>query len=394
MTGGSIEAQKGDKSDSELMFWKVAAGSVVGSNHESHGKNCEDAWAIARSQRSESSTEVVALCVCDGAGSAQHGGLGARITSRFAANYLIDHFEQFFNDGEAQKRCLIREAKRVLEEESLQLSAKLRSFACTIVAVACGIDGKWIAIHLGDGGIVAKVDGIARGISYPMKGEYSNQTFFVTDKDAEEQIKFYSSIDDTNTTAPSGFMVFSDGVERLLIEMKTGEIAVAASNMMDWLRQYGETEVTTAINSELIELFKPRTSDDCTIGILARVDSQCSTQPQERTIWHGPIHHDKLSDESMASTDPPVAASVQHQDSVSSSTLAYPEIGSNESAKLSGQNIDNFSAAQSLCNATNCSVVNRTTLRRTLFYTFGFVLGFYVGITIPLLLLLLFGYTF
>src|SRR5262245_47976773 len=57
--------------------WNVLYGSVAGTSHEGRGEPCQD-YALARICRPEGGPVLVAACA-DGAGSARHADLGARL---------------------------------------------------------------------------------------------------------------------------------------------------------------------------------------------------------------------------------------------------------------------------------------------------------------------------
>lgn len=251
--------------------WMAVAESVVGTQHEADGRSCEDGSSIARSIRNDG-VEIVSICVCDGAGSARYGGEGARITSKIVGEYLVEYFDQFLEDSRIKTKALVDRVQSTLKLEAAALSTELRLFACTLVAVCCDSHGKWVALHLGDGGIFAKLNGEVKGISLPMKGEHANTTFFVTDKDAAEQIDCYSSLDLAVPCKATAFMLFSDGVENSLITHQTGEIAAAASSMMQWLEKFPEKEVSQGLRNQLQEVFRVRSSDNCTIGLMALLE--------------------------------------------------------------------------------------------------------------------------
>ena len=54
--------------------WRVVGASVRGPDHERDGSPCQDAWAAG-----SFGAGGVCLCLCDGAGSASHAEVGARV---------------------------------------------------------------------------------------------------------------------------------------------------------------------------------------------------------------------------------------------------------------------------------------------------------------------------
>ena len=249
--------------------WKVAGASVIGKQHERAGGRCEDAWSSARCALA-SGHEALAVCVSDGAGSEANGWVGAQMTSRVLAKWLVDNIEKVFGGVAAdRKRLIVSTSKRVLRRAAASSGAALKSYACTIVAVLTATDGRWLTVHIGDGAIVGSFGGAFRAVSLPRKGEFANETFFVTDSDAIESIDIRSGEVEAGDSSPPpcAFALFTDGVEGSLVNRHTGEVSKAFGGMFDRLLNDSETEVATALEYTLTHVFRERTGDDCSLAL-------------------------------------------------------------------------------------------------------------------------------
>jgi len=252
------------------LTWRVAAASVIGKQHEDAGGRCEDAWYITRRVVPGVDQEVVATCVCDGAGSASRGWLGAALVSKLVSSWLVANFVRMQEmSKEDVGHEVVATAKRSLRRLAAKEHINLREFACTIVAVAVAQDGRWVAIHLGDGGIIGQFSTGLKPVSVPKKGEFANETFFVTDDDAATNIDIQMSSSTAEPTSPSGFALFSDGVEASLVNRRSMEVAPVLATMLGWLIENSEEEVTEAIEANLKTVFRQKTGDDCTLALLA-----------------------------------------------------------------------------------------------------------------------------
>jgi serine/threonine protein phosphatase PrpC len=242
---------------------------VIGKQHEDAGGRCEDAWHAVRRVVPGVDQEVVATCVCDGAGSTSKGWLGAVLVSKLVSNWLVANFARVLEMSKDDAgRKVVATAKRCLRRLATKECVNLREFACTMAAVAVAQDGRWVALHLGDGGIVGQFDTDLKPICVPKKGKFVNETFFVTDEDAASNVDIQTSLRTGYPTLPSGFALFSDGVEISLLDRRSMQVAPVVATMLGWLVENSEKEVTEAIEANLKAVFREKTSDDCTLALL------------------------------------------------------------------------------------------------------------------------------
>ncbi|MCI0640322.1 MAG: protein phosphatase 2C domain-containing protein [Gemmataceae bacterium] len=252
--------------------WRAAAASVIGTQHEHAGGRCEDAWHVTRRFVPRVQQEVVAACVCDGAGSASQGWLGASLVSKLVSSWLVENFVTILElSKEDSSREIVAAAKRPLRRLARKSRLILREFACTVVAAAAAQDGRWVAVHVGDGGIVANFQEGLEAICLPKKGEFANETFFITDNDAATKIDIQASSTADGPRLASGFVLFTDGVESSLVNRRTMAIAPALATIFGWFVGTSNEEVSNAIEENLRGVFREKTGDDCTLAVLARM---------------------------------------------------------------------------------------------------------------------------
>jgi len=155
--------------------WQVVGASVRGPDHAREGSPGQDAWA-----RGLFGGRGACVCLCDGAGSASHAEVGARVVADAVVAALAEA-----PAGESAATETLRRAcaagRAALLQRAADLAVAPTALACTLVAAVC-MDG-WVAVaHLGDGAVVGRRadDGELALLSAPDRGEYVNETWFVT----------------------------------------------------------------------------------------------------------------------------------------------------------------------------------------------------------------------
>lgn len=242
--------------------WKCSGASVKGNSHEINGIECQDVWTKYVYQN------VIAVCICDGAGSAKHSRIGAEITSKIVTQWLAVFFDEAFGKPLGVFVTVHTEIISALCNKATELQCELQELSCTLVAVAVDNAGRYVYWHLGDGGIITRCDNELRVLSTPQKGDYANETYFVTEEDVAEYLQFGVSIEETQNI--TGFAVFSDGLEMLLYSHATLEVAPAVAGMLNWHTQADEKTISQVIEKNLTDVFRQKTNDDCSLVLLTR----------------------------------------------------------------------------------------------------------------------------
>ena len=250
--------------------WKLAGASIIGKQHEDAGGQCEDAWSSVR-RALPCGHEVLAVCVSDGAGSVANGRVGAQMTSRVLANWLAENVEKVFSSVEDDKKWSIASTlKRGLRRAAERNGCEIKSYACTVVAILTVTDGRWLTVHLGDGAIVGRFGDNLKAVSVPRKGEFANETFFITDNDAAESLDIQESSNYETNLPASAFAMFTDGVESSLVNRRSGEVSRSLSDMFGWLSTNSEQDVSEALENNIRQVFRQRTGDDCSLAIVVQ----------------------------------------------------------------------------------------------------------------------------
>jgi hypothetical protein len=170
--------------------WKLLAGSAAGTSHEHRGEPCQDYVHTLLVEEGPAPALIVACA--DGAGSASHAGLGARLACltfiRLASAALRDGFPISAIDSGCI-RGWHEQIRGQLSLEACLRNLELRDFACTLLTAVVG-DGAAVFSQIGDGAIVYREAGALKTAFWPQAGEYASTTFFLTGEDFAEKLAF------------------------------------------------------------------------------------------------------------------------------------------------------------------------------------------------------------
>jgi hypothetical protein len=194
-------------------LWQVVHAQAVGSSHLSSGLPCQDvaAWRLLPSG-------ILAIALADGAGSAPLAEVGANLAVAEALSSLenspanqtpeqVDAWAAAIQQAfEAARDSLAREA----EAAGLQPNV----FATTLTCLAA-THQEVIFGQVGDGVLVARnPQGDLFTLTQPQRGEYANETLFLTMPEALERGFFNVELLDVAALA-----VMSDGLSRLALHL-------------------------------------------------------------------------------------------------------------------------------------------------------------------------------
>lgn len=194
--------------------WRGVACSVVGTSHEESGRQCDDVSVVL---------EVGAatlLVVSDGAGSARHARKGATVAVGASAESAATRLAAGEAPGDSEGwRSLLREcllaARRAIDE----CPEPPEELSCTLL-IAIVHEETVAAARIGDGWVVAQDhDGVVRAILWPEKGEYFNETVFVSSDRFLERAAF--QVEPSNRL--SAVAVLSDGLEMVACDLAAQE---------------------------------------------------------------------------------------------------------------------------------------------------------------------------
>ena len=250
------------------MGWKAIARYDVGTSHQSQELPCQDYGDYGIFQ------DVIVGVVADGAGSAKYSDVG----SELAVKTVIDWFERVNKSSEQQEfsqslsqieteKVFARIVQEVIAELRQLASEKDYAFndlACTLLVFIA--TPHWLgAMQIGDGFIVVRPQDSEdyQLLFQPDKGEFANETTFITSKDAlaEMQVKVISE--------PQKFICAStDGLEKLAIRISDWKpFPPFFKPFEEYLEETAnpEDEAEYLVNFLKSERLNARTDDDKTL---------------------------------------------------------------------------------------------------------------------------------
>jgi len=194
-------------------FWSYAIASCIGTSHLKQGSRKDD---VCRAFIALEHRKIFVGIVCDGAGSARWGGVGAWLTTdvfnKNCRNFFLQN-KTFPSDDLIWS--WVDEARDRINKLATSRSAQLSDFATTLIVTMSDGDNTLIA-HIGDGAVVARNNDDQQWncLSWPAHGEYASTTRFITENGTPDLriTRIDRSMD--------ALFLFSDGLERLALDFK------------------------------------------------------------------------------------------------------------------------------------------------------------------------------
>ena len=201
--------------------WRVVGVSVRGTAHARRGQPCQD-WQGHRCLPGGG----LVVAVADGAGSAARAERGARraveialeATARAVEALVIHVPDPSASDWEDLLRWVFHEARRAVAARAHSEHHLLRDYSTTL-SVAVIAEG-WLAVaQIGDGVVVAQDEqGAFFAATHLQKGEYANETHFLTLRDALKRTSLH-----VEKRPVQALAAMSDGLVRLALSLPSGE---------------------------------------------------------------------------------------------------------------------------------------------------------------------------
>jgi serine/threonine protein phosphatase PrpC len=183
------------------MGWRSLSRSVVGTRHQHRQLPCQDAGGT------RILGDIMLGAIADGASSASQSEIGAKLAVKIALDYL-ENLEQWLQPNDehpgwptVERSPTEAQIKRLFERTTHKVRAALKQqaeengygfedLASTVLAFVA--TPHWFAaMQIGDGFIVGSMgDGTYQLMFQPDKGEFVNQTTFVTASTALEDLQF------------------------------------------------------------------------------------------------------------------------------------------------------------------------------------------------------------
>lgn len=257
--------------------WSFASASVTGTSHVATNTPCQDACRCTV-VRAPDDSEILVAVVADGAGSASRSRDGSRIACDATLEIVqrsIAGQRGFPRRGTQLARGVIRGIQRRLDAATATNHCRRVDFACTLLAAIAGPDSS-LFFQIGDGAIVYNAQrdaGAFRCAFWPERGEYANETTFVTSRTAALAVRCLPI-----PMALSEVALFTDGLQNLVLDYKENSPhSPFFDHMLTPLRSTGAGE-QQGLSSALEDFLKSprvneRTDDDKTLLLASRESS-------------------------------------------------------------------------------------------------------------------------
>lgn len=256
--------------------WKVVHAKAAGVSHLENGAPCQDAVDWRRLP-----SGFLAAALADGAGSAALAEIGANLAVYAALRALQNAPANRHPAGmEAWSEAIweaFLAARQAIQMEAEAAAMPLSAYATTLICLVAGRDGLVMG-QVGDGAVVGRAqDGALYTLARPQRGEYANETLFLTMPDALEGGVFQALELDLSALA-----MMSDGLIRLALQMPD---YTPYPPFFDPLWQFALRSPSAAEANPHLEAFLTsprvcaRTEDDKSLLVAALAESEAPPPP-------------------------------------------------------------------------------------------------------------------
>jgi hypothetical protein len=205
--------------------WLAIAAWCQGSSHQVAQLPCQD-----RAGLRHSGYDTLIGAVCDGAGSAKHAEIGAGVAVEAALKALDMSVRQYLGDPEhssnsipsdsfvqGTKDRLLAATVGSLEAEANKRGEPIQHFATTLAAFIWA--PRWLLMaQIGDSFVIYRTSdfqvGQYRNAFMPARGEYANETYFLTDTYADDYLQV-ALVDQSPTFVAAS----TDGMASLMLNL-------------------------------------------------------------------------------------------------------------------------------------------------------------------------------
>ncbi|MEM6751364.1 MAG: PP2C family serine/threonine-protein phosphatase [Cyanobacteria bacterium P01_C01_bin.38] len=315
------------------MSWKTIVNSATGTSHQNKKTPCQDYGSYEILD-----LDVIVGAVADGAGSAKNSEVGSSLAVKTALSYLKKCYESYKIKGYdlpltipiTKKKAenifdrTLAKVKKALVEEAEKINCSTNDLACTLLVFIA--TPNWIAaMQIGDGFIVVGLEKSPYQLLFPPdKGEYANQTTFVTSANASSKMQVRVLEGKQEFVCAS-----TDGLEKLAIDFRTGipyhrffnafeeglknrEREEEQKSLREWLNSQEVNARTDDDKTLLLCLYEryPRTSDSRPQAVIPPQPSPIPWKPPT-PVSKTPIITSLTSSRSISNSSAPVSTSLQ-----------------------------------------------------------------------------------
>lgn len=248
-------------------MWRVVGASVIGTSHRRNELPCQDHTEFLRCEIGGEPALIIAIA--DGAGSAAQSEIGAKE----AVGFLLQRAASFNGCIENIDRVVVNswysEMRKHLAIVAERSAVTTDDLACTGLLAVMG-ERNAVFAQVGDGAWIADRNGVLEALTWPFKGEFANETVFITSPQTDNHIQFVEIKEPLTTVAG-----FSDGLELLALDFQRRNVHTPFFTKMFSGLQRCDDE--TNLMSPLIEFLSSErvngiVDDDKTLVLACRVD--------------------------------------------------------------------------------------------------------------------------
>ncbi|MCC5643390.1 protein phosphatase 2C domain-containing protein [Nostoc sp. CHAB 5824] len=204
------------------MNWKAVADSAIGTSHQRQGIGCQDYGDYCIFD------DVIVGAVADGAGSAKYSDVGSKLAVETVLKCFSDinesppmqAFSQPLSKEEAEKvfAKIVNQVITELQKQADEGNYSVNDLACTLLVFVATPD--WVAaMQIGDGFIVVRSqDSEYQLLFQPDKGEFINETTFITSTNAVKEMQV-----EVISEKQEFICVSTDGLEKVAIRLSDWE---------------------------------------------------------------------------------------------------------------------------------------------------------------------------
>lgn len=244
------------KSATSDAHWRTLGITATGRGHLARGVLCQDHYTVA----SLTNGDLVVI-VADGAGSAEFSDEGARVAVEECLSLIAEKVQQAALSRQDYHEIFMTVAERVSHfARSFQLAP--RDCYTTLNVLHCTEHGTFNASIGDSGSIVLTADGELEILAEPFKGEYANETTFLTKRMIEKYFTYGSTHEGV-----TGFISATDGIFDMLFQRDQIN-SKSVTGLIECFKQQGLSKAKETIKSLLqTPTISSRTNDDLTMVI-------------------------------------------------------------------------------------------------------------------------------
>lgn len=193
------------------MSWRIIGASVPGTIHIKKQIPCQDAYCFKVMPHNQA-----VIAIADGAGFAERSGEGAKMAVRQAVISMAHYVQKYAKSESVRWENVMNLAFAETRERLLKAASTIgqtsEAFSTTLTIVYA-FDHGLVVGQLGDGLVIGEtLAGSLFLAAMPQRGEYANQSIFITKSDALDFLKV-----ETYDQPVQSMALITDGLLRLAV---------------------------------------------------------------------------------------------------------------------------------------------------------------------------------